>query len=64
LHCNEKQNLERVDTEERVSSGTTKLLDKDLLVTIQHGFEPFRFEDEDAFDLDVTDIPPEEAAIA
>jgi hypothetical protein len=64
LHCNETQNLQRVDNEDRVNSGTTKLLSRDLLTTIRGEAEPFRFEDEDAFDLDVSSVPPVDAAKA
>jgi hypothetical protein len=64
LHCNERENLDRVGTKERAESQTTKLLDKELLKRIRDNYEIFRFKDEIAFELDVSDITPEQAAQA
>ncbi|KAF7535035.1 hypothetical protein G7054_g5733 [Neopestalotiopsis clavispora] len=62
LTCDEQENLDRLCSKERVDSGTTKLLDRDLLQTFRSSTAIYRFHDCTGFSIDVTNISPEEAA--
>ncbi|KAF4947928.1 hypothetical protein FGADI_10088 [Fusarium gaditjirri] len=55
LTCGLEANIERVDNAERVASGTTKLLDKDLLRDMRGRCELFRFQGYPGLVIDSTE---------
>ncbi|KAI9788408.1 MAG: hypothetical protein M1816_006933 [Peltula sp. TS41687] len=62
LTCDVEENLCRVATAERVSSGTGKLLSREVLQDIRSRCDLFRFGDGEELTIDVTDASPTEAA--
>jgi len=58
LTCELGVNLERVDNAERLSSGTTKLTDVEVLRDLRANYELFRFDTCPGVDLDSTSVPP------
>jgi hypothetical protein len=55
LTCGLEANIKRVDNAERVASGTTKLLDQDLLRNLRERCELFRFQGYPSLMIDSTD---------
>jgi hypothetical protein len=62
LHCDILENKKRIASPERVNSGTTKLVNYDLLQDWYDKYELVRFAEFEGLDLDSTDITPLEAA--
>lgn len=62
LTCDVDSNLERIATQERIDSGTTKLADAQVLGDIRSRYELFVFECRLGLSIDTTDLEPLEAA--
>ncbi|KLO94602.1 uncharacterized protein FFB20_00235 [Fusarium fujikuroi] len=62
LTCGLEANIERVDNAERVASGTTKLLDQELLQDMRGRCELFRFQGYPGLMIDSTEKTPLENA--
>jgi hypothetical protein len=62
LHCDIAENKKRIVSPERVNSGTTKLVDCDLLQDWHDKHELVRFAEFEGLDLNSTNLSPLEAA--
>lgn len=63
LDCDVDENLQRVTSLERVDSGTTKLISCDVLKDLRSRCELFSFDAPERLRVDVTNLPPREAAM-
>jgi len=61
LECDATENLSRVASEGRQTSGTSKIVELDLVRTLRDSFESFRWPE--GFCLDLTSLSPQEAAL-
>lgn len=62
LTCDVDTNLGRIETQERINSGTTKLTDAKVLEDIRSRCKLFVFECCPGLSIDITDLGPLEAA--
>ncbi|KAL9078331.1 MAG: hypothetical protein Q9157_002762 [Trypethelium eluteriae] len=64
LECEVDENVRRVASAQRTNSGTTKLLDSEVLKGIRVRCHLYRFDEIKGISLDVSSIAPQEAAEA
>lgn len=64
LECDIKENIRRITSPQRKNSGTTKLLDPDVLADMRSGCQLFRFDGVEDITCDVTSTGQEETAKA
>jgi hypothetical protein len=64
LECDIKENIRRITSPQRGSSGTTKLLNPEVLEEMRSRCQLFRFDGIEGITSDVTNMGPEEAAEA
>ncbi|KAF2122451.1 hypothetical protein BDV96DRAFT_592987 [Lophiotrema nucula] len=64
LFCDIEENVQRICSDDRAHSGTTKLLDPKILVDLRSRFEIFRFDIPEELCLNITSKEPEEVARA
>ena len=62
LTCNVEAHIQRIASSDRIDSGTTKLIDAELLRDMRSSCELFRFEDYPGLTVDSTEAPPSETA--
>ena len=64
LKCDIEENTRRITSLQRRSSGTTKLLNPEVLAEMRSRCQLFRFDGVEGITSDVTNMGPEEAAEA